>query len=764
MARVTIVSSELPGVGYSGGIGMFVENWGRLLLDRRDRVCVLLAGLDGEHPNIDGSCLARAGAEISVLPHTEDVAPVWGPPLDFMRLSESIAAHLPEDSDIVYFQDWMAQGMHTVRRRRLLGSPACPVVLVLHGGSEWMRYGMQAYPADFTRDTVLAYAERYTAEHADFAVSPSSAQLHWRAERGWRLPNHERTLALGYPVATPPLDEPRTHSRTFRRLLYFGQLATSSGIEVFVEALNMLARDNALKGIEEVVLLGGDGKNRIGDPATIAGTVGALGVPCRVVTDLDAHDAREFVAACRSDSLVVVPSLVESLSYSVIHASLIPGLNLIAADVGGISEVLGEQGASQIFEPHPAPLASKLQGFLATGPRSADVLGRYDTEFANERWLALHARALEHGRRTFRRRGRRASVDVCVAHHNHGRFLPQLLDSLALQTSSSFSVTVVDDGSTDASSSAVFDDMSRLYASRGWTFARQSQESVGAARNQAARLGASDYLLFIDADDVASPLLIETLIAAAQRSDAECLACWALQFKGGGFPFDPASGELLVEILQMIKPPGGSLATGVISNPYGLPVSLISRRAFEAARGFTNDRWIGYEDYEFYVRLAALGVSMDVVPETLFFYRYLPDSMTQTIDHYRSQERVLRVYRGELMRVGMPELADAVCGLYWGPQPSLGGLLEASPHVAEESPNASQARQPSDSGGRGAERSGNGGTQVEVIPPPQGPSRLMSPSGWRVAELLASHHTWRVLAGALALKARSAVRPRGQGR
>ncbi len=90
----------------------------------------------------------------------------------------------------------------------------------------------------------------------------------------------------------------------------------------------------------------------------------------------------------------------------------------------------------------------------------------------------------------------------------------------------------MDDGSTEAEAKDVFDAMARKYEPRGWMFLRQENAFVDAARNRAARHSDSEYLFFIDADDLIPPHAIERMLEAAVISGVDCLVSASVLFSG----------------------------------------------------------------------------------------------------------------------------------------------------------------------------------------------------------------------------------------
>ena len=254
----------------------------------------------------------------------------------------------------------------------------------------------------------------------------------------------------------------------------------------------------------------------------------------------------------------------------------------------------------------------------------------YDWRAANERWLELHEEAIASRparRATDGRHPDRPLVDVCIPHFNLARYLPQTLESLAAQTTDAFRTIVVDAGSTDEASLEVFEQMRALYEPRGWLFYARERGFPGWARNVGVSLGDAPYLCFVDGDDVVAPTFLERLLAASERSGVDCVTCYAVEFEGDEWPLDPTVASSR-EPRRPIKPLGGSAASAILYNPYGLPHSLITRDAFDRVGGYGEDRYWG--EYELHLRLVLGGGSFDVLPEYLFYYRWRPDSRSNT--------------------------------------------------------------------------------------------------------------------------------------
>lgn len=99
---------------------------------------------------------------------------------------------------------------------------------------------------------------------------------------------------------------------------------------------------------------------------------------------------------------------------------------------------------------------------------------------------------------------------VVIPLHDKQEFIGRAIDSVLQQTFKRFALTVVDDGSTDASAERVAeisDPRIRLI--------RTSCRGPGAARNAGLRATDASWVGLLDADDVWKPTFLERMLAAA---------------------------------------------------------------------------------------------------------------------------------------------------------------------------------------------------------------------------------------------------------
>jgi glycosyltransferase involved in cell wall biosynthesis len=248
------------------------------------------------------------------------------------------------------------------------------------------------------------------------------------------------------------------------------------------------------------------------------------------------------------------------------------------------------------------------------------------------------------------------AVTVCVPYFEQPEFLGETLLSLARQTSNAFTVIVVDDGSSSADARAAFEACAARYAERGWSFLRQENSGAGAARNFAAQQASTEFLLFLDADDIAMPTMVERFLRAARLTGDECLVAPNYSFRE-----DPNGPCAL-----LYDPPGNSLVGSMADDMHGGSCIFVRRDAFQRLGGFTELRGVGFEDYEFHVRANLYGLRWDVLPEPIYRYRMPREGgVSRSTSAYLNLARVLRWYKERLQHTGLDQLPLAFASTYW---------------------------------------------------------------------------------------------------
>lgn len=113
-------------------------------------------------------------------------------------------------------------------------------------------------------------------------------------------------------------------------------------------------------------------------------------------------------------------------------------------------------------------------------------------------------------------------ISIIVPVYNTEVFLRECIDGIIAQTFKDFEVLLIDDGSTDLSGSICGECSSRYPQIR--TF-HQSNQGQSVARNFALSKADSEWLLFVDSDDILHPHILEYLYTTATECHTSLVLC-----------------------------------------------------------------------------------------------------------------------------------------------------------------------------------------------------------------------------------------------
>ena len=250
-------------------------------------------------------------------------------------------------------------------------------------------------------------------------------------------------------------------------------------------------------------------------------------------------------------------------------------------------------------------------------------------------------------------------VTIGIAHHNLGRYLPDTLATLAAQTYAHLEVILIDDGSTDAHSLAVFEGMRAKYPA--YQFHRQANAGIGTTRNRCIELATGEYFVPVDADNLARPEMIARFVAAmCWNPDTSAMTCYFLAFD------QDALGLLPRDFIHALRPTGGPHALAGIRNVYGDANAIFRTAALRAVGGYGTDRGTSCEDWELFVKMVHAGHRIGVVPDHLFYYRHRLGGFSRSTNWFANHQRVLRqfAHAGDLPPSESLALWSALLGFY----------------------------------------------------------------------------------------------------
>ncbi|MBC8508591.1 MAG: glycosyltransferase family 2 protein [Anaerolineales bacterium] len=100
------------------------------------------------------------------------------------------------------------------------------------------------------------------------------------------------------------------------------------------------------------------------------------------------------------------------------------------------------------------------------------------------------------------------TVSVVIPTYNRAEYILDAIESVLSQTFTDYEITVIDDGSVDATS----DVLQHLIVEGKIRYVFQENQGVSAARNYGIRLSEGKYIAFLDSDDLWHPNKLEKLV------------------------------------------------------------------------------------------------------------------------------------------------------------------------------------------------------------------------------------------------------------
>jgi glycosyltransferase involved in cell wall biosynthesis len=235
-------------------------------------------------------------------------------------------------------------------------------------------------------------------------------------------------------------------------------------------------------------------------------------------------------------------------------------------------------------------------------------------------------------------------VAVVIPCYESARYVAEAVASVQTQTLRAWELLVVDDGSTDDPRAAVaelseHDDRIR--------FMTQANHGVAAARNAGARaVGPSRYILFLDADDVLDPQMLERLVDDLNsHPEAGMAHCRPRFIDDRGTPVSMAWTPRVrahrwgVGVVPETEPwtPFVSVfcLAGIVPS-----LTLIRRDRFDASPGWDEGFGQHYEDTLLFLQLA-LKAPVRYVADALVAHRRHGGQSTAATAKFDRQERKL---------------------------------------------------------------------------------------------------------------------------
>jgi glycosyltransferase involved in cell wall biosynthesis len=231
---------------------------------------------------------------------------------------------------------------------------------------------------------------------------------------------------------------------------------------------------------------------------------------------------------------------------------------------------------------------------------------------------------------------------VLMPAYNAEATIASAIVSVLRQTRSDFELIIVDDGSTDATTSRI----EPLLRDSRIRLISQPNRGLAAARNAGIADARGKYISLLDSDDLWLPHYLESMDAALARDSGASVAytdsAWILNDTAGKVRRVSRVGAIRHRAPSDGSQPGEFFRALLQRGNYIFVGATIDRRALERVGAFRTDlRRV--EDYELWLRIASRGYRFVRCPSRLVIYRERPGQLSS--DRRSMLTTAERVYR-----------------------------------------------------------------------------------------------------------------------
>jgi glycosyltransferase involved in cell wall biosynthesis len=238
----------------------------------------------------------------------------------------------------------------------------------------------------------------------------------------------------------------------------------------------------------------------------------------------------------------------------------------------------------------------------------------------------------------------KASISVVVPVYNGEKYLYNALESIKLQSLRPAEVIIINDGSIDGSGQIIHHFANSCNDLFHVSIHDQHNQGQASARNVGINLALSDFVAFLDQDDVWKPNHLEKLHEPFLRVQN-------IGWSYSDFDLVDAQGKTLNPRhlrSSNYEAPHESLLDLISQDLMMLPTaSLVKTESLKKVAGF-DAQFIGYEDDDLFLRLFFAGNSFFYVNESTLLYRVHDSNSSGNISFPQSRMKFYEKYRSLL--------------------------------------------------------------------------------------------------------------------
>jgi glycosyltransferase involved in cell wall biosynthesis len=210
--------------------------------------------------------------------------------------------------------------------------------------------------------------------------------------------------------------------------------------------------------------------------------------------------------------------------------------------------------------------------------------------------------------------------------YNQSEFIAVTIDSVKKQHFTDYEIIIINDGSTEKGAVEFLN----KFADHHTTVLHIANSGVSAARNYAIKHSNGEYILPLDADDCIDELfLYETVAVLDKMPEVEAVRTGVKYF-----------GVLNHEEILPVYSRRRHLLQNLFFN-----TTLFRKSSFLNAGGYDEQFLIGWEDWDFFLRLVERESQVYTIERPYFFYRIKESSRNADLQEEKKQNAEQQLYK-----------------------------------------------------------------------------------------------------------------------
>jgi glycosyltransferase involved in cell wall biosynthesis len=244
-------------------------------------------------------------------------------------------------------------------------------------------------------------------------------------------------------------------------------------------------------------------------------------------------------------------------------------------------------------------------------------------------------------------------VSIIIPCHNYGKYLTECINSILVQTYTSWEAIIINDGSTDNTHEVALN-LIKKHPNHPIRYIMQECHGIVQPRNRGVTLARGEFILPLDADDIIAPeFLNKTVSTLLKHPEFGYVSTKALFFGtiNSIWPSEPFNWI-------------NQLVTNQQTNS-----TLYRKLMWKDIGGYSEKMIHGYMDWEFWIRATKNGWIGTQISEPLFFYRRKIDSvvMRAKSKDICIKEQIIKLHPDIYDTTKIVQVKDEMCRQNWIP-------------------------------------------------------------------------------------------------